>query len=208
MRVLVIGASGLIGDALVRRLVEAGHAVVLGVRKEGKLEAMAAARVDGLPTVHVDYARPTATEAWQQRLEGIDVVVNAVGIFREQGNQTFDALHVKAPLNLFEAAVAAGVRRIIQISALGADPQSPFAYFSSKGRADAALAALPVSSVVLRPSLVFAPNGASSRWFIFLAALPLTQKGVDINLPLETKAPSGSPPPITLPRQVMSGETP
>ncbi len=174
MRVLVIGASGLIGDALVRRLVEAGHAVVLGVRKEGKLEAMAAARVDGLPTVHVDYARPTATEAWQQRLEGIDVVVNAVGIFREQGNQTFDALHVKAPLNLFEAAVAAGVRRIIQISALGADPQSPFAYFSSKGRADAALAALPVSSVVLRPSLVFAPNGASSRWFIFLAALPLT----------------------------------
>lgn len=174
MRVLVIGASGLIGGALVRRLVEAGHAVVLGVRKEGKLEATTTARFDGLPTVHIDYARPTMAEAWRQRLEGIDVVVNAVGIFREQGNQTFDALHVKAPLALFDAAVAAGVRRIVQISALGADPRSPFAYFSSKGRADVALMALPISSVVLRPSLVFAPSGASSRWFMFLAALPLT----------------------------------
>ncbi|WP_368563031.1 SDR family oxidoreductase [Pseudoxanthomonas sp. UTMC 1351] len=174
MRILVIGASGLIGRSLVRRLVEAGHAVVLGVRNEGKLEATTAARFDGLPTVHADYARQTTAEAWRQRLKGIDVVVNAVGIFREQGNQTFDALHVKAPVALFEAAVAAGVRRIVQISALGADPQSPFAYFSSKGRADAALAALPISSVVLRPSLVFAPNGASSRWFMLLAALPLT----------------------------------
>lgn len=174
MRVLVIGASGLIGGTLVRRLTEAGHAVVLGVREEGKLGAETATRVDGLPTVHVDYTSISTAESWRQRLEGIDAVVNAVGIFREQGKQTFDALHVKAPLALFEAAAATGVRRIVQISALGADPHSPFAYFSSKGRADAALLALPISSVVLRPSLVFAPNGASGRWFISLAALPLT----------------------------------
>lgn len=174
MRVLVIGASGLIGGALVRRLMEAGHAVVLGVREESMPGTETAARFGGLPTIHVDYTSVSTAESWRQRLEGIDAVVNAVGIFREQGNQTFDALHVKAPLALFEAAAATRVRRIVQISALGADPQSPFAYFSSKGRADAALLALPISSVVLRPSLVFAPNGASSRWFISLAALPLT----------------------------------
>jgi uncharacterized protein YbjT (DUF2867 family) len=151
MRVLVIGASGLIGAALVRRLMEAGHSVVLGVREEDMPATATAVRSGGLPAVridrilvdriHVDYSVATSAEAWKQRLEGIDAVVNAVGIFREQGNQTFDALHVKAPLALFEAATATGVRRIVQISALGADPQSPFDYFSSKGRADAALAA-------------------------------------------------------------------
>lgn len=189
MRVLVIGASGLIGAALVRRLMEAGHSVVLGVREEGLPATATAARHGGPPALHigrvpvgrihvdripVDFTLTTPAETWKQRLQGIDVVVNAVGIFREQGNQTFDALHVKAPLALFEAAAATDVRRIVQISALGADPQSPFEYFSSKGRADAALMALPISSVVLRPSLVFAPSGASSRWFIQLAALPLT----------------------------------
>jgi uncharacterized protein YbjT (DUF2867 family) len=190
MRVLVIGASGLIGAALVRRLLEAGHSVVLGVRKEGRLAAATAARVDGPPAgdveyVHVDYARDLTAEGWRQRLHGIDAVVNAVGIFREQANQTFDALHVKAPLALFEAAAAGGVRRIVQISALGADPRSPFAYFSSKGRADAALAALPISSVVLRPSLVFSPDGASSRWFLLLAALPLTPLPGDGKQPIQ-----------------------
>jgi uncharacterized protein YbjT (DUF2867 family) len=195
MRVLVIGASGLIGGALVRRLIKAGHAVVLGVRERSKLAATAAARLGGPPAVqverihvdriHIDFSHPTTAETWRQRLQGIDVVVNAVGIFREQGNQTFDALHVKAPLALFDAAVAAGVRRIVQISALGADPQSPFAYFASKGRADAALAALPISSVVLRPSLVFAADGASSRWFILLATLPLTPLPGDGSQPIQ-----------------------
>lgn len=125
-------------------------------------------------TIRIDFTAPPAVPALRDLLADVDVVVNAVGIFREHGSQRFDAVHVKAPMALFEAAVAAGARRIVQVSALGADPGSAHGYFASKGRADAALAALPVSSAILRPSLVYAPAGASTRWFARLAALPLT----------------------------------
>ncbi len=54
-------------------------------------------------------------EAWLPRLQGIDLVINAVGIIREQGDQRFDSLHRDAPIALFRAAQRAGVKKIIQI---------------------------------------------------------------------------------------------
>ncbi|WP_407353443.1 SDR family oxidoreductase [Luteimonas sp. R10] len=169
MRVLVSGASGLIGAALVERLLRAGHEAIPGGRRVESLRQ----RWPGTETVAIDYVDPSPAE-WRRALRGVDAVVNVVGIFREQDSQSFDALHVKGPLALFEAAADAGVRRIVQISALGAAPDAATAYLASKGRADAALAALPVTATVIRPSLVFAPEGASTRWFALLAALPLT----------------------------------
>lgn len=111
----------------------------------------------------------------RRALAGVDVVVNAVGIFRPTGQQSFDALHVKAPLALLAAARDAGVRRFVQVSALGANASSPLPYFASKGLADAAmLAAGGIEVSIVRPSLVFAPDGRSTCWFARLAALPLT----------------------------------
>ncbi|TWI01714.1 uncharacterized protein YbjT (DUF2867 family) [Luteimonas cucumeris] len=170
MRVLVIGATGLIGEALVGRLAKRGHDVVLGVRNIGAAKK----RWPAAEFVHVDYAELAATGQSAVGLHGIDAVVNAVGIFREQGSQTFDALHVKGPLALFEAAAQAGVRRIVQISALGAHPYTDTGYLASKGRADAALCKSRVPHTIVQPSLVFAPQGRSTRWFALLAALPLT----------------------------------
>ncbi|MDH5822648.1 SDR family oxidoreductase [Luteimonas sp. RD2P54] len=169
MRILVTGATGLIGAELVERLLLAGHAVIPGARS---LEAVRR-RWPALEPLEIDYAAPDP-DTWTRALQGVDAVVNAVGIFREQHSQHFAALHVKGPAALFAAAAAAGVGRIVQISALGADPAAATGYLASKGRADAALAALPVEAVVVRPSLVFAPAGASTRWFARLAALPLT----------------------------------
>ncbi|NZA25036.1 SDR family oxidoreductase [Luteimonas sp. SJ-92] len=169
MRILVTGATGLIGAELVGRLLLAGHAVIPGARN---LEAVRR-RWPALDPLEIDYAAPDP-DTWTRALRGVDAVVNAVGIFREQHSQHFDALHVKGPAALFAAAAAAGVGRIVQISALGADPSAATGYLASKGHADAALAAVPVEAVVVRPSLVFAPAGASTRWFARLAALPLT----------------------------------
>jgi uncharacterized protein YbjT (DUF2867 family) len=169
MRILITGASGMIGSALADRLLAAGHGVVLGVRN---VES-ARGRWPGAEVLEIDYAAMGEPARWVEKLAGIDAIVNAVGIFREQDRQTFDALHVKGPRVLFEAAVAAGVGRIIQLSALGARPDAATAFLATKGRADAALQQLPVAHAIVMPSLVFAPAGRSTRWFTLLASLPV-----------------------------------
>ena len=175
MRVLLAGATGMIGQALLGKLAAAGHEVVLGVRDVERTRR----QWPGARVVHLDFAelgqeRPGQARRWPAQLAEIEAVINAVGIFREQGSQTFDALHVKGPGALFEAAAAAGVSRVVQISALGAEPGSQAGYLASKGLADDALLRLDVMATVVQPSLVFAPQGPSTRWFALLAALPVT----------------------------------
>jgi uncharacterized protein YbjT (DUF2867 family) len=168
MRVLLTGADGFIGSALAVALIARGHALTLAVRDVPRM----AQRWPGQQVVAVDFARDHHTDDWRPRLGGVDAVINTVGIFREQDAQTFDALHVRAPVALFEACVEAGVHRVVQVSALGAAADAPTAFLRSKHEADAALAGMPLSSVVVRPSLVFAAEGASARLFLQLAALP------------------------------------
>src|SRR5690606_13902969 len=75
------------------------------------------------------------------------------------GTQTFAALHERAPSALFEACEIAGTRRVIQISALGADDGAVSAYHTSKRAADRTLARLALDWVVVQPSLVYGPGG-------------------------------------------------
>ena len=163
LRVLILGA-GLIGTALHEALVARGHQSTLAVRNGDR-------RGDGV--VSLDVTAPSDAAALAEVMAGVDVLVNTVGIFRDTAQQSFDAVHVKGPLRLFEAARDAGVGRIVQLSALGADPASPLPYFASKGQAEQALSAFGVDHAIVRPSLVFAPRGASTRWFAQLAGLPL-----------------------------------
>lgn len=124
--------------------------------------------------VCIDYTADLTPEAWLPRLRNLDAVINAVGIFAEHGVQSFERIHVAAPRGLFEACRRAGVKRVVQVSALGADAQAPTAFLRSKHAADMTLhALLPVHGVVARPSLVFGVDGASSRMLGTLALLPL-----------------------------------
>jgi len=164
LRVLVAGATGFIGRALVERLEQCGHEVVVLVRAP-----CPASRCEQRVA---DFRHDTDPAAWVPRLHGIDAVVNAVGILHESGEQTFRALHVQAPQALFAACAATGVRKVLQVSALGAEVGAASGYHRSKGEADRYLATLPLQWFILRPSLVFGPHGASTRLFYTLAAAP------------------------------------
>lgn len=167
MVVLLTGSSGFIGRHLAQALFMAGHEVVCAVRNP------VAAADQRFRYIAADFSRDLEAAIWLPRLAGIDVVINAVGIIREQGTQSFEALHRQAPCALFSACLAAGVRRVIQVSALGADEAAASRYHLSKKAADDYLASLPLPSAIVQPSLVYGPDGASARLFATLASLPL-----------------------------------
>ena len=165
MVVFLTGASGFIGRHLAAALVQAGHSLVLGLHSASS------------PSLHgrviaIDYLQDIDASAWRPRLQGVDVVINAVGVLRATRAAGFDAVHVEAPRALFEACVQVGVRGVIQISALGADDDAASAYHVSKREADRHLASLPIPSVIVQPSLVYGRGGTSARLFDTLASLP------------------------------------
>lgn len=161
MTVLVCGANGFIGRALCAQLEAGGHRVLRGVRHAA-----------GPHDVAIDFAKDVDPESWLARLDGVDVVINAVGILADQRGATLDAVHRAAPCALFTACCRARVRRVIQISALGVE-RGDTRYFASKDAADRFLQTLPIDSRIVRPALVYGASGTSARFFRMLASLPV-----------------------------------
>lgn len=163
MRVLVVGATGCIGRAVVHALRSRGQTVVAASRGDASMP--------------VDFAQPVSPEAWAERLVDarIDAVINCVGILMPSRAHSFERIHARGPIELFRGAVSAGVSRIVQVSALGVTEQGDGhpPYITSKREADRALAALPITHAIVRPSLVYGPGSASASLFATLAGLPV-----------------------------------
>lgn len=170
MRVFLTGGSGFIGGHLIRALVAGGHQVTCLARGAGR-RRIDAQSWPGVRTVEGEFTTP---DAWLAEVAGHDAVINAVGIIRQTPRARFETVHTTAPGALFTAARAAGVKKIIQISALGADSQAQSGYHLSKRAADAFLAGLGVPYLILRPSFVYGPQDQSMTWFLQMAAWPLT----------------------------------
>ncbi|SES68719.1 Nucleoside-diphosphate-sugar epimerase [Nitrosospira multiformis] len=178
--ILITGASGFIGSHLVVALAAAGHRIVCATRRGQPEDIRDIKDLKGtrLTYIAADFTRDFDMEVWKKRLAGIDVVINAVGILREHGRQTFQALHDRAPRALFAACEAANVK-VVQISALGADENARSRYHLSKKAADDALLAPPNKrnksnrSMVVQPSLVYGPGGTSAQLFNLIASLPV-----------------------------------
>lgn len=110
---------------------------------------------------------------WISRLKGMDAVINAAGMIRERRGKTFDRIHRDAPRALFDACVAAGVKKVIQISALGADEHAVSRFHRTKKEADDYLKGLDLDWIILYPSIVIGRGGKSTSLFSSLAALPM-----------------------------------
>ncbi|WP_066261996.1 NAD-dependent epimerase/dehydratase family protein [Hydrogenophaga flava] len=155
MNVWLLGASGFVGRHVARALHDAGHTLVSRPR--------------------VDMARATAAEDWLPYLSGVDAVVNTVGVLRDSRQRPIWPTHASGPQALFDACASAGVRRVVQVSALGIE-DNPTAYACSKRAADEHLLALAargaLEAVVLRPSIVVGEGGVSSGLFRALARWP------------------------------------
>lgn len=168
MRVLMTGATGFIGRNLARALLQQGHELVCAVRDPSRLSLGAGS----WRAVQADLAQVPPADFWRPHLAGVDAVINAVGIIREQPGQTFEALHDRAPRALFQAAAEAGVPVVVQVSALGADDGAQSRYHLSKKAADDALRALPVAGAVLQPSIVYGDSPGAAM-FNVMAASPV-----------------------------------
>lgn len=160
---LVTGGRGFVGAFIVTALREAGWQVRTLTRPAGR--TLAADEVPG------DFTEMTSPADWSSALDGVSVVINAAGILREAGRQTFTTIHHDAPLALARACAEKDIR-FVQLSALGHPEDGGFV--ASKHRFDAALLALPINAVVLRPSVVYAHRGAYGGTSLLraLAAFP------------------------------------
>lgn len=162
MNILLCGASGFVGRHLETALRNAGHNVKRGVRQPR-----------GTQDIAIDYRNDVEIATWIPRLSGIDAVVNAVGVLRDSKAQPMARLHDAVPRAMFAAAAQCGIKRIVQISALGAGTGINTAYMQSKQAADDFLQTLNLDWAILRPSLIYGKDGASTRMFMLLSHMPL-----------------------------------
>ncbi len=178
-RVVVFGGSGFIGRYVVKRLAAAGHPVRVACRDVERakfLKPMGA--VGQISPMQTNVRFPETVNA---ACEGMDWVVNLVGILYQSGAQHFDSVQAEGANTIAKAAAAAGASRLVHVSAIGADPESDSLYAQSKAAGEAAVKAAFPAATVIRPSVVFGPEDDFFNRFANLArcspVLPLIGGG-------------------------------
>ncbi|MEM5518830.1 complex I NDUFA9 subunit family protein [Henriciella sp. AS95] len=170
--VTLFGGSGFIGRYAARTLVEAGWRVRVAVRRP---HLAGDVRLAGPPGwVDLVQANIRNRMSVERAIDGADAVVNLVGILYEKGKQNFEAAQREGAINVAEAAAAAGVKRLVQISAIGADTDSPSDYARTKAEAEDGVREAFPAAVILRPSIVFGPEDDFFNKFASMASHPIS----------------------------------
>jgi uncharacterized protein YbjT (DUF2867 family) len=166
-RVLILGAGGFIGAQTAAAFDAAGWRV----RAAARNPAPAARRAPGFDWVTLDFADPEAD--WAGALEGVEAVVNCVGALQDGADDSLVAAHVDGPRRMIAAMQAAGVRRLVHLSAVGADVAAGTDYARTKAGTERMIVASGLDWIILRPSLVIGRGAFGGTGLIrALAAFP------------------------------------
>ncbi|MBN9530973.1 MAG: complex I NDUFA9 subunit family protein [Alphaproteobacteria bacterium] len=158
--VTVFGGSGFIGRYVVRRLARAGHRVRVAIRRPD--EGLFLKPFGAVGQIDLVQANVRDDASVARAVAGADAVINLVGILYEGSRQTFDAVQAEGAGRIARAAAAAGVARLIHVSAIGAAAESPSDYARAKAEGEAAVRDAFPKATILRPSVVF---GAEDDFF-------------------------------------------
>lgn len=176
--VTIFGGSGFLGRHVVRALARQGYRIRVAVRRPdlaGHLQPLG--RVGQIHAVQANLRYPTSVEA---AMRDAAVAINLVGILFERGQQRFSQVQADGAGQVARAAAAGGAR-LIHVSAIGADADSPSLYARSKAAGEEAVRSATPAAVILRPSIVFGPEDDFFNRFASLArfapVLPLVGGG-------------------------------
>jgi uncharacterized protein YbjT (DUF2867 family) len=177
--VTVFGGSGFVGSQIVRALAKTGARVRVAVRNPGRGYRLR--MLGDVGQIEIVQANIREESSVARALDGAEACVNAVGVLFESGRQRFDDLHAEGAGLLARRAARAGAARFVQISAIGANLDSPAAYARSKAAGEAAVLDAAPLATILRPSVVFGPDDQFFNRFAAMAglspALPLIGGG-------------------------------
>jgi NADH dehydrogenase len=151
--VTIYGGSGFVGRYIARRMAKEGWRVRVAVRNPNEALFVKPYGVVGQVEPVFCNIRDDASVA--AVMNGADAVVNCVGILAETGKNTFDAVQADGAERVARIASEAGVAKLVQISAIGADTESESEYSRTKGEGEAAVVAAFPGAVILRPSIIF-----------------------------------------------------
>ena len=167
--VTVFGGAGFLGRSVVGALARRGFQVRVACRRPDQaLRCKPLGDVGQVVPVAANIRDEGSVAA---AVAGADAVINLVGILYESGRQTFAAVHRDGAARIAQASAAAGVARLIHVSAIGAEPGAASRYARSKGEGEQAVKAAFEAAVILRPSILFGPDDDFFNRFAALARI-------------------------------------
>lgn len=188
---LVTGGTGFVGRAILRQLHAAGYAIRALVRDTGSHSARQIQSEFEAELVSGDILDPASLEEF---FASGDAVIHLVGIISEVGKNTFETVHFHGTCNVIAAARKAGIRRYIQMSALGVRPHAVSRYHQTKWQAEEAVRASGLDYTIFRPSIIYGPGDMFTNLFAGASRLsPIVPvigagEGTMQPLPVETVA--------------------
>lgn len=179
-KILLLGGSGFVGTYIANRLAQAGMEVTIPTRRRERTKALIIQ-----PNIEMPEANIHCEQTLAELAKGKDAVINLVGVLHSSDVQIpysrdFGQAHVELPKKIVAACKSAGVKRLVHMSALHANPKGPSEYLASKGEGEALVMAAQgdLNVTVFRPSVIFGHGDAFLNMFAsLLKALPFFPLG-------------------------------